>query len=163
MERLAPGLGHLRWLEVLSLEGNEVGPEGAAQLAAQALPHLAALAELDLSRCGLDAAAAKELAPGLLQLRGLRSLRLAGCRFGTEGATALGAEALPHLAELRELDLQECELTRPAVEALARGLCRLGGLESVELRDKQAMGEMIKGLSLAYQGATPPDVVWRLN
>lgn len=147
---LAPGRG-LVGLRSLVLNGNPVGAEGAAGIAA-ALTAGAPLESLDLGNCELpinaiiDLAAAAANAPSLQSLslenprlfgvdedvarhlsvtlrvnRTLRTLKLGKCRVRDAGA-ALLAEALAANRTLRELDLRCNEIGVAGAEALALAL-----------------------------------------
>jgi len=154
VQELAPGIAHLRGLETLLLEGNECGTKGAQALATDAFPHLANLKELDVAACGLKAAAAKLLAPGLEHLRALEVLVLRGNDFGTAAAELIGP-ALLHLIGLKVLDLKNCELTRPAAEALTPGLSQLRHLKVLDLKDRKLASQFTRAMSFGKEAWTP--------
>jgi uncharacterized protein (TIGR02996 family) len=88
------------------------------------------LRTLDLSSCGLDAAAIRLMAESSLA-HGLETLDLAHNRLGDAGVQAL-AES-PHLGGLRRLNLNANQVGRAGVRAVANARS-LGGLASLHLR-----------------------------
>lgn len=87
-----PAISRLTLLEVLRLEDNESVGDAGAEALAVAMRRLARLRALDLSCCGLGAAAAATLAQCLPPILGsLQDLSLDGNQIGREGAAALAA------------------------------------------------------------------------
>jgi hemoglobin-like flavoprotein/Leucine-rich repeat (LRR) protein len=98
----------------LNLEGNEIGNEGVAALAAS--KHLGRLRHLDIGDNELSSKAVIALATSDA-LPSLESLRMAGNGIGARGAEALATGKL----QLRELDLSSNDIGAKGAGALARG------------------------------------------
>mmetsp|Transcript_142840 Transcript_142840/g.252180 ORF Transcript_142840/g.252180 Transcript_142840/m.252180 type:complete len:1006 (-) Transcript_142840:79-3096(-) len=150
MKELAPGLGHLCSLEKLLLVGNVLEKEGCAALAdASAIQRLINLQELDVSWCGLGYKPIKNLARGLVPLVKLQRLILVGNEFGTDGCEVLAETCLMHLVSLRVLDIRNCEIAKPAVEALAPALVDLQDFENLVIGWDKQTAKYVKYLKKA--------------
>ena len=120
-------------LRELRLEGNAIGPDGAASLA-RALRRNARLETLTLALNPIGPEGARALAHALRHNRALAVLDLADCAIGDAGAAALGA-ALRANTALRELRLQGNGIGPAGARALADALrINPAGLRSVNLR-----------------------------
>jgi len=129
-------------LHELRLEGNRIGVDGAAHLAAalSTVPRegeltgaATRLRTLGLALNPLDAAGAALLARGLQRNDGLESLDLAGCNIGDEGAVAL-ATALRGNTALRNLNLLSNGIGAVGARALASMLRINPALRTLNLR-----------------------------
>lgn len=150
MKELAPGLGHLLALERLILLGNPMDKAGAVALGdVSALQRLINLQELDVSYCGLGYMPMTKLAPAFAPLVKLKHLILAGNEFGTDGCEALAEKCLKHLTELRILDIRNCDIAKPAVEALAPAVLELRYLEKVDIGWDKQTAKFVKHLKRA--------------
>jgi len=96
------------------------------------------LRTLDLEHKGLDAVGMEPLGQAVRTSSSLRTLVLSRNQIGDAGIAALCREGL---AQLEELDLQECGLGQQACEALASGLERSpGALRRLWLNDNPLGG-----------------------
>jgi len=123
----------LELLTSLSLDGNDVGPEGAKALA-DALRANAVLTSLNLTYNRIGPEGAKAIAEALGSGKAvLTSLDLSFNQLGPEGGKAV-AEALPFMAVLTHLDLSGNELDAEAGKALASALAANAVLKKLDLR-----------------------------
>ena len=137
-------------LEALALENNQYQSESLWSAAA---PWLRQLEHLELSYTGLDG---PELQKLLQALRGgvLQSLCLSRNLLGSEGLSALGANASP--GPLHTLLLQGCGLTDDSLSALIEcpylGQLRVLDLSGNELSDEGVI-RLLESSSLAHLSA----------
>ncbi|CAB9525273.1 NLR family, pyrin domain containing 13 [Seminavis robusta] len=111
------GKGFTPQMEILNLNGNQLGTEGCSALAdafcgpftPQVLRHVT------LSGVKLNLEACQALSRGLAALFALRILELPETDLGDEGVQAMA----PVLVRMRFLDLSKCNLGVPACRALA--------------------------------------------
>ena len=103
---------HTSRIEKLALALNPIGPQGAQHLA-RALKQNSHLRELDLADCGIGDDGAEALGIMLRSNTVLRKLKLQGNRIGSRGAEAIAA-ALRINGALRELNLRGNNLDAPA-------------------------------------------------
>lgn len=130
----APGFGRLIALQRLDMWDNHgLDADGWHILAWEALaPASARLQRLDLSHCGLAAAALGDAAPALAGLGALRELALAGLGgLAAEDWGLLAREVFPSYTLLESLTLAECGLTTAKLRAAAPGLARLAALRQL--------------------------------
>ena len=134
-------------LEHLGLALNPIGPDGAASLA-EALKHNNALLSLDLANCGIGDDGAVALGGALRNNQVLRELRLQGNGIRARGSAALAEALRINPVGLRSLNLRLNRLDEPAAKAL------LDAVKHAKSVMPQA-GQSLASLSLEYNRALP--------
>lgn len=123
-------------LTVLGASGNQLGPEGARQIAGVSRP--GSLTDLDVAHNDLGAAGIGELAAAAC-LKGVRSLRLDSNGLGEEAGPGV-VRALESLPGLDVLHLQDNGLGPATAGALARSLLA-GRLRVLDLAHNRVLDE----------------------
>ena len=146
-------------LQILRLGGNNLGPDGAALLAAPLSEEGCAICELSLPQNSLGAEGAEALAPVAASSARLRVLDVSLNNLGDRGVKALAAALIDStppaqraplllppsdvascLCGLVELNLSQNRLTGECADALARGLLTRPHLATLRLQ-KNELGD----------------------
>jgi hypothetical protein len=150
MQLLAAGLAVNTVLCSLSIQGNEIGPEGAWHLQ-RAMLDGAAVRDVDLehSRVGAEGAAYLTIALQNLDCK-LEGLELRGNRLGLTGAKHVAA-ALSACLSLRRLGLSSNALQDAGMQVLATALRKNTVLQELDLSENGIAYEGAKALAMVFR------------
>ncbi|XP_057609419.1 protein NLRC5 [Chionomys nivalis] len=155
-------------LRVLCLPSSHLGPEGALGLAqaleqclhiekfslaennlAGCVPHfrksLPLLRQIDLISCKIDDQVAKHLAASLMLCPALEEILLSWNFLGDEVAAEL-AQVLPHMGQLKRVDLEKNRITECGAQLLAQGLVQGSRVPIIRLWNNPIPAEVAQSL-----------------
>ena len=146
-KQLAANLHHCTQLNQLDLSQNEIGDDGAKELVAN-LHHCTQLNKLDLSHNEIGDDGSKELVANLHHCTQLNKLDLSHNEIGDHGAKELVAN-LHHCTQLKELGLADNKIGLDGAKELAANLHHFTQLRSLDLSGNEFGVDGTKELAAA--------------